>query len=308
MKKISMFIIIVSIIFIPVFSQIYKGKGKMRGIVSDENGNPIAGVKVKLFNLKAQGGYDTKTNKKGIWKAFFIRGGQWYVDLIKEGYEMKKITTPVVKESNGKMIEIETTLKKVEGQAMSKNLLKEYEKGNNLYNSKKYKEALTVFNNIVKESPDTYIINLGIGNCYMQLTDYDKAIDSYKKVIAKEPKHIDAIIAIGNCYSNKKDSKTALIWYAKIDATKIKDAVVLYNIGVFNFNASKSKEAVKFFKLALKTDDKYLDAYYQLGLSYIGLAKMKEAIAVFKKYLIIDKDSARSKGVKQMIKDIGGTL
>jgi len=306
--KFMLILIIISIVVIPAFSQIYKGKGKMRGIVTDEDGNPVPGVKVKLFNLKAQGGFDTKTNKKGIWKAFFIRGGQWYVDFIKEGYEIKKITTPVLKETNGKMLEIETTIKKIKGPAISKNLLQEYEKGNKLYNEKKYKEALKVFESVIKESPETYVINLSIGNCYMQLSNYDKAIESYKKVIEKDPTHTDTIIAIGNCYGNKNDAENAMKWYGKVDATKIKDAVVLYNIGVFNFNANKSKEAVKFFKLAVKADDQYLDAYYQLGLSYIGLAKMKEAIVIFKKYLTLDKESQRSKEIKQMIKDLGGTI
>ena len=307
MKRIALFFILIITLIIPAFSQVYKGKGKMKGLVTGEDSKPIPNVKVKLFNLKAQSGYETKTDKEGVWKAFFIRGGQWHLDFLKEGYAPKRITSMNILEGSGKLYIIESIiLTKIQGPVVSKDLLKEYEQGNDLYNEKKYKEALIVFNKVIAESPETYIIYLSIGNCYMKMDNYEKAIEAYKKVIEKDSKHLDTIIAIGNCYGNKNDSKSAMEWYKKIDESKIKDPIVLYNIGVFNFNANNSKDAVKFFELAIKADEQYLDAYYQLGLSYLGLAKMKEAILTFKKYLEFDSESKRSKEIKELIKQLGG--
>lgn len=307
-NKIILIFFIISVLAIPIFTQVYRGKGKMKGTITDEQGIPIPNVKVKLFNLKGQAGYEIKSNKDGIWKAFWIRGGNWHLDFLKEGFEIKRITSPYIKESSQKPYIVDVILKKIKGPVVSKNLLKVFEKGNDLYNAKKYNEALIIFNSIIKESPKAYIINLSIGNCYMQMKNYDKAIEIYKKVIEKDPENSDTIIAIGSCYNNKKDSKSAMEWYRKIDESKIKDPVVLYNIGVFNFNANKSERAVIFFNLAIKADDKYLDAYYQLGLSYLGLGNMKDAIKIFNIYIKLDKNSQRSSDVKNIIKELSGTL
>ena len=37
-----------------LFSQSYKGQGRMTGVVTDQAGKPLEGVKVKLFSLKGK--------------------------------------------------------------------------------------------------------------------------------------------------------------------------------------------------------------------------------------------------------------
>src|SRR4030042_5904993 len=72
-------------------AQGYKGQGRASGLVTDEAGNPLEGVKVKLFSVKAQSGFETTTNAKGEWKAYYIRGGVWNIDFEKESYVPKKL-------------------------------------------------------------------------------------------------------------------------------------------------------------------------------------------------------------------------
>ena len=51
MKKINILMLVLCVlaIQITVYSQGYKGKGKLKGLVSDEQGNPVEGVTVKLY-------------------------------------------------------------------------------------------------------------------------------------------------------------------------------------------------------------------------------------------------------------------
>ena len=121
MKKTIIFIIAVGLLSSFLFSAAYTGKGKLKGVVKDENGNPIGGVTVKLFSLKAASGFNIITNKEGEWKALWIRSGMWYIDFEKPGYEPHKISVDVSSYKKNPLIEV--VLKKMEGVEISKDFL-----------------------------------------------------------------------------------------------------------------------------------------------------------------------------------------
>ncbi len=298
-RKKILFISILFLAFSLLFSQGYRGKGKLRGFVYSEDGAPLEGVKVKLYSLKASSGFEVLTDKKGEWKALWIRGGTWYIDFEKAGYEIKKISIEV-KEAE-KTPDLEIRLKKVEGFVFTEELKENLERGNKLFGDKKYQEALEVYNEIVNKNPDAYIIFLNIGNCYFQMEDYDKAEESYKKVLEKDSQNLDAIIAIGNCYINRGKKEEALKWYGKIEFEKIKDPIVLYNIGNSFYENSQYNEALKYYKRSLELRNDFLDAKYQLGLTYISLGNFEEALKEFENYLKQDSESERASQVRGFI-------
>lgn len=276
------------------------GKGRLKGIISDTAGNPIAGVTVKLHCLRAKSGFETKTDKDGVWKAMWIRGGDWNIDFEKTGYAPKKITTFLKEDSE--VVKIETTLNKLKGPALKQELMKDFEKGNRLFNDGKFDEALTIYENILKKFPDSYAISLNLGNCYFEKQEYEKAIQAYKKVLKEDPQNSDAIMSIGNSYSNMKKNEKALEWYKKIDVSKIDDPVVLYNIGGFNFNAGNTKGAIEFFKRSVQVKENFPDGWYQLGMSYMNDGSNKAAIESFESYLKYDKESDKAKQVEEILK------
>ncbi len=300
MKKVVYVGIIFFIIFSLAFAQAYKGRGKVKGFVYDEEGKPIEGVTVKLYCVKADSGFETKTDSKGEWKALWIRGGTWYIDFYKVGYEPRKIVVQL--KELGRNPDIEITLKKIKGLALTKDLLEMLDKGNKLFDQKKYKEAIKVYEEILQKFPEAYIVNKNIGNCYFAMEQYDKAEEYYKKVLEKDPENVEVLLAIGNCYMNRGDAETAMKWYNKIEFSKIDDPVVLYNIGTIYYNNAKYDIALKYYKRAVEINKDLLDGYYQLGLTYFALGMNKEALQTFEEYLKRDSESARAKEVKDYIK------
>lgn len=298
MKKI-LFVSILLLSFSLIFSQGYQGKGKLRGFVYSEDGKPLEGVKVKLYSLRASSGFEVFTDKKGEWKALWIRGGTWYIDFEKAGYEIKKISIEIKETERNP--ELEIRLKKVEGLVFAEELKESLEKGNKLFEEGKYKEALEVFNEIVYKNPDAYIIFMNIGNCYFQMEDYDRAEENYKKVLEKDPKNVNAIISIGNCYINRCNKEEALKWYGKIEFEKINDPIALYNIGNSFYENSQYNEALKYYQKALELKSDFLDARYQSGLTYISLGKFEEALMEFENYIKQDSESERANQVKGFI-------
>jgi tetratricopeptide (TPR) repeat protein len=296
MKKACPLFILFFLLSVLAFAQDYKGKGRVLGFVYDEQGNPLEGVKIKLFSLKAQQRFEVVSDKEGKWVASWIIGGGWNVDFEKFGYLPKKIAIEV--DEYKRNPEIVINLKKAEGLVVTEEIKAELTKGNQLFDEKKYDEARAVYEGILATNPDAYIINKNIGNCYFQQDKYDQAEEYYQKVLEKDPNNAAVILLIGNCYANQGQNEKALEWYAKINLEKIDDATILYNVGTIYYNHSKFEEALKYYKKAAEIQKDFPDGLYQLGLTYLTLGNYPESIAAFEHYLQIDPDSERAGQVK----------
>jgi tetratricopeptide (TPR) repeat protein len=295
MKKISGIVLLAVLLTVSLFSQSgVDGKGKIKGVVFDEKtGQPLEGVTVKLYSVRAQNYYlpSPKTNSEGKWRALYIRGGSWNLDIEKTGYETKKISYLVNLEAGAKQPEIEVKLRKIEGVALNDDLVAEVEKGNVLFSEKKYLEALAVFDDILKKNPDVFIILKNIGNCYFAMEKYDLAIESYQKLFDKQPNSAELMTLIGNSYVNAKNMEKAMEWYQKIPFEGINDTTALFNIGVNLINNNKNDLALNYFKRAVEVDAEFAVGYYQLGMTYTALNQIPEALAALQKFMELAPDS-----------------
>jgi tetratricopeptide (TPR) repeat protein len=291
------FFLSVSLSFVQ--AQNYKGKGRVIGFVHDEEGNPVEGVKVRLFSQLAEDGFEVYTDKEGKWIGAWVRGGQWTIDFTKVGYLPEQAVTEL--SQYGKNPEIEIILKKAEGLLLTDELKAALKEGNLLFDQGQYDAAVASYQKILEDYPDAYIINKNIGNSYFQKEDYDKAIEYYQKVLDQDDVNQDAMLLIGNSYFNKGEQEVALEWYAKMQFDKINDPNVLYNIGTNYYNLGKYEDALKYYLRSVEIKEDFLDGLYQLGLAYLTTTKYKESIEAFEKYLKYDTESGRADQVKNFI-------
>lgn len=282
-----------------VMGQSYRGQGRLKGKVTDEAGQPLSGVRVRLFSTKGQSGFEVATNAAGEWSANYIRGGGWDIDFEKPGYEPKRMSTTIPEQSNNPPIEVK--LKKMTGLLVTDELKAALNAGNKLFEEKKYEEAALAYEAIVAKNPDAYIIEKNIGNCWFEVQQYDKAEAAYRKVLEKEPANPDILLLIGNCYANRGEPDKAMEWYGKIEFDKITDPTVLYNIGTSYTKQSKFEEALKYYKRSVEIKKDFLDGLYQEGMTYLALGKTAEAVAPLEEYLKYDPSSDRAAQVKNFL-------
>lgn len=299
MKKALLWLVILSLTAGFLGAQEYKGKGRVFGVVTDEQGNPLEGVTVKLIYVKSQDGFTVKTDKQGKWTAAWIRGGQWYIDFEKIGYAPKKIAVEL--QEFQKNPELKIVLTKIEGLVVTDEIKEMLEKGNRLFEEQKYDEARAVYEEILTRYPDAYPIWKNVGNCYFAQEKYAEAEQAYLKILEKDASNADALVAIGNTYLNRGDQAKAFEWYAKVNLEKISDPVVMYNIGTIYYNNGRFEEALAYYKKAVEKQKDFTDALYQLGLAYLSLQKNQEAINTFEEYLKIDSNSPRADQVRAFL-------
>ena len=299
MRKIILVLALIVLMSNLVFAQVWKGKGRLLGYVYDTEGNPLEGVKVKLIYVRGNVGFDVVSDAQGKWNASWIRNGAWNIDFEKAGYMPKQISVEISEVR--KNPDITVNLEKAEGLLLTDELKNALNEGNTLFDEEKYEEAIAVYNKILEDYPDAYVIHKNIGNAYFQLEKYDEAEENYKKVLEQVPDDNEVKMLIGNCYSNQNENEKAIEWYGKIDFEKISDPIVLYNIGSNYKNLSKYEEALRYYKRSVEIKEDFLDGLYQLGLTYLTLGQFPEAITVFENYLKHDSESERANQVKGFI-------
>ncbi len=281
------------------FGQGYKGQGRIGGLVTDQDGKPLAGVKVKLYSLKGQSGFETETDQGGEWKALYIRGGTWNIDFEKPGYIPRKLSAEIKEFDRNKTIEVK--MEKMTGLVITEELKATLKQGNDFYEAGRYEEAVAAYKEIIEANPDAYIIFMNLGNCYFRMEKYDQAEEYYRKVLEKDPQNTEAIMLIGNTYANRGQDAQALDWYNKIDFEKITDPTVLFNLGSNFTTQSKQDQALKYFKRAVELKPDFADAIYHLGLTYLAMNNYSDAILTFENYLKHDSTSGRAEQVKGFI-------
>ncbi|MCK4835901.1 MAG: tetratricopeptide repeat protein [Candidatus Aminicenantes bacterium] len=307
MKKIVFIGLMVVFLFISLLPQATSGKGKMSGAVTDaETGEPIEGVTIKLFCLRAKAFHriSSKTDKDGYWRAMYLRGGLWHLDFEKAGYETKKLSFKVETIPGAKKPRIDIKLRKIEGPSLAETTLKDIDAANRLVAERQYDEALKKFKEILaknKELEGIAIVNLYMGNCYAMKEDYLKAIEYYEHAVEKYPKNKELLISIGNAYNNLNKFDDAMSWFQKVSSEDIHNVDTLYNIGVIYYNKAKYDDAIKYFEKSTEVFNEFADGFYQLGMTYTALNKIPEALVALKKFMELDPESPNYQTAKAIV-------
>lgn len=294
--------VIVLLISIILFSQ--QGRGKIRGVVLDEEtGEPIPDVTVKMFNesLNVYFQISPVTDKEGRWNANYLRTGSWKLTFEKVGYAPQAISYRVTYNPSAPQDVLTVRLRKIRGLVVKESIVTKAKQADKLFDEKKYYEAVEILEKIIAETPDAYILYKNVGNCYFAAEDYEKALEAYMKVYEKQPDRPDILADIANTYNNMGKKDLAAEWYVKVPLGQIQSIDTAYNAGVLLYNAGKPEEAANYFRRAVEIDTEFADGYYQLGMASVASNKPEEAIVALRKFLALAPDSPQASIAKSVL-------
>jgi tetratricopeptide (TPR) repeat protein len=249
-------------------AQMWKGTGRIAGKCLDEAGKPIEGVKVKIFLPAGNGGTETTSGKKGDWAIGGINSGAWQVDLIKEGYETKRVTANVEQMNPAPPMDI--VMKKAAPDA-NQIIAAEMKKASGLLTEKKYAEAQAVYADLLAKYPQAYQLELPIARAYHAEGAFDKEIEHLKKYLEKEPNNVEVKLLTGAEMIQKGNAEEGKALLASVDDTAVKDPMVFVNVGINLMNQNKAKDALPFFERAIARFPDSPDAYFYRGMTNVQL-------------------------------------
>jgi len=293
-------IVLVLLAVAEVGAQGWRGMGRAAGKVTDEQGQPLEGVVVKL-DLPGVGGTQLKTNKKGEWAIGGISRGEWNVDFEKEGYEPLRISVSIAELT--RIPPVETKLKKV---AVDPNevIKAELTKAAALLNEKKYAEARAIYEDLLSKFPQVYQLEPLIARTYYGEKQLPKAIEHLRIAVEKSPTNVEAKLLLGNMLMENGQTDEGKQVLTSIDDATVKDPIVFVNVGIGLLNQGKADDALPFFERAIARFPEGPDAYYYRALVRLQKGDTPGTKADLQKFLQLAPDAPEAPAAKKALEQI----
>jgi len=299
-----------------LFSQEGTGRGRIKGEVKDEAGNPIEGVKI-VATYPNGTTFEATTDRKGKWAIAGMGTGVFRIVATKDGYQSVHFDQNV---SQFKNDPVDFTMKKIiplaEGvpRIEDKESLSILEEGNQLFTQKQYSEALAKYEEFLEKNPTVQQVKANIANCYREMGKYDEALTAYRNLqdeikqdkgsLAGDKMAASLLANIGDVYVRKGELDQASQYFQQSIEIDPADEVLAFNVAEIYFKQGDSDKAISYYKLAIKIKETWPRPYKQLGYAYLNKGEYKLAIDAFKKFLELDPDNPQAPTVRNLIPSI----
>jgi tetratricopeptide (TPR) repeat protein len=255
---------------VPAFAQ---STGMIRGVVTDDKGQPVDGAKV---TIEMNGGtgrkYETKTNKKGEYIQIGLGTGSYKVTA-EQGKLGSAPATVAVRANTttdaNLSLGFASQAAMKEAQAKNAAISKVFDEGVQLSNSGQHDAAIAKFQEAIAIIPTCY-------NCYNN---------------------------IAYSYSQKKDWANAETAYKKSIEVKPDDAAAYVGLAGIYFNTGKTEDAKPVVEKALQMDPSNSDAHYIYGMTLVAENPAK-AKSEFEEYVKANPNAPNSAIAKQLISEL----
>ena len=174
------------------------------------------------------------------------------------------------------------------------------DKGNALYNSGKYEEALQICEKVLDLDPKYLNAWYNKGIVLSKLGRSEEALQAYNQVLDLDPNDVNAWNNKGVALYNLGKSEEALQAYDKALDFDPKYVNALNNKGFALYNLGKSEEALKTYDKALDLDPKYANTWYNKGIVFSKLGRYEEAI---KCYTRVKELKPEAKDIEEKLAD-----
>ena len=292
-------------------AQAGRGTARISGTVTDEQGNPIASAKV-VMELMGQEAVtrDTKTNRKGEWSLIGLGSGNWRITASAEGFVPSETTAFVSQIAhNAKIVLTLKKISEVDTSGVQSDDLNLIQQANDLFDERKYDEALSLLQEFLTNNPTAYATHINIGDCYKEMGEYEKAEEQYNlaleaaKTDEKMGKEMTAkaMAGIGDIYLKKEEFESAQSYFEQSIELLPDNETLAYNVGEIYFANQKLDEAIRYYGIAIQIKPDWGPPYYRRGLVYVSKTDYQSAKEDFQKFLEIDPNSELAQTVKNML-------
>ena len=319
------FILAFSVLVASALGQAGAGKGRLSGIVVDEDAKPVAAARIvlRLVETGVKSGFqrrassipesvvfETVTDKKGVWIYNGLTTGIWEVRASKAGYDSASREVQVYQLTGNPSVKLRIDKIKMETGSFSfaPDLL---EHADNLYYRNKFAEALPFYRQYLEENPESIMVMLAVGDCLREMGNAEEAVKAFQAVVdrtATNPGDKEllalALTGLGEVYFKQGDrGNAAKYWKLAVEKTDLSE-IPASNLGEIFFAEGKPEEAIKYFLIAMKIAPDQAGLHYKLGLIYLNSGDYDRARVLFSKVLDLQPRSELARQARRILEDL----
>lgn len=320
-------LILTGIVFVPpVSGQIGVGKGRLAGVVVDQDGAPVPGALITLRLLSRLGVprnapvpvspevsaiFYASTDKNGQWNRLGLGTGRWEVRVTADGFSSAG-TECLVRQlyrSPRIVLDLVRTAGLPEADPAQADWLAQ---ANDAFARKEFAAALEFYRRYREKQPEFDMVSLSIGDCLKGMGEWDQAIAEFQAVVDKTSKNpVDAYLTglayagIAECHWARKEMPEAEAYFRRALAASSLDALWAYNLAELLMARGAAAEAIAAYGEAVRIDPAWGEPLYKAGLAHLQMGQTDKAVASLRAFLKIEPRSVRATEVRSMLVELG---
>jgi tetratricopeptide (TPR) repeat protein len=275
-----------------------------RGQVLDEQGQPLADVRVELhYKGREPETFVRTTNEKGAFVQVGLPSGPYEILYSKEGYNPVSHRTQI---TAGGLTEIPDVTMKVAQRAITgpeggapvvdvgKEIEAMYAQAVEATRADRLDEGEALYKEILEMAPQLAVARYNLGYIYQQKEDWAAAEAEYRKVIELQPEMSDTYSALAAVCEATGRSDEALEVLATASSRFQDDANFQFNLGVTYLNAGQDELAAEALHRARDLDPETVEADFYLGTLAIGAGQLEDAVGHLEAYISASGQNPRN--------------
>ncbi|OQC42230.1 MAG: Tetratricopeptide repeat protein [Acidobacteria bacterium ADurb.Bin051] len=319
MIKAQRLLLFLAILFV-AGSAFAQNTARVHGVIRDQDGNPVAGVKISIPDPDVKGrvaqAVSDEHGKYQIVIADATKPLAWRIE--KEGFHTtetpRKVPAALTVELDITIFSLDVPLPMgevpgAEEIALSKErqeakirATERFNEGAALYNAKDLDGALAKFEEAVAEDPELAPAHSVIARIHHGRQQWAAAAAAAERAAELKPDDAVAQLIRFDAWSRVGDQEKVL---AALEGLKKADpanaAKVIYQRGEELFNTNDTPAALALFQEAVEIDPNNARAFYRLGLCYVNMNKTADAKTALERFIALAPDDPEAGTAREML-------
>jgi len=284
-------------------AQLWRGLGRLDGSVTDTDGQPVAGVVVRVYLPAAEGGTEVTTDGDGGWAIGGLAGGQWELDFTKDGYVTRQLSVPLSEGVRPRPVRV-TLERVVPAVDPNEEIAEALVRAAELMSGGRFGEARAIYLDLLDEYPEAHQIHPLVARAYHGDGQIDEAIEHLRTAREADPENPAVIVLLGGILMERGDTDEGQRMLESIDADRISDPAVLVNLGITVLNQGAAAEALPWFDRAITGFPEYPDAYYFRGVSHLQLGDTAAAAVDLERFVSLAPDAPEADAARGILEGL----
>ncbi len=276
----------------------------IRGMVVDENNDPVAGAMVRAERPGVSGALEGTTGSNGRFTMLGFSSGMWALMVSAVGYDPTATTTQVRQGPNDPIrivlqrIQQHSLVLRLGEEALEgldpEEIEREVDAAQADYTAENWDGAIAGYNAVLEKLPRLSELLLYIGNAHRAKGETEEALAAYERLLAADPTHetVDTEIARTKLVMGDFEAASPALEAAVSGLDAARED--LFNLGELEFAKGDLDAAAEWYEKAAMADPNWGLPPFQLALVALNRGDFETAKQFFEKVIAVDPNSEKA--------------